>query len=314
MRTVCCGFDEAGYGPMLGPLCVAAAAFRVAEPATDLWESLNTAVCRTPRDAARRIAFADSKKLKRPNSSKTVHPLEHLERGVLSVLQGDLTTDADLYTRLGVRLPETPCYSGDDIALPLGTDAASLRIDANRLATAMQDAGVELVGVRCVAIWEPAFNDVVRSAGSKARATATALVPLMRWAAKHAAEQQDALELVCDRQSGRTDYAPLLAECFPSAEFVRTHADDRSIGYRSRAGNTAAFQTEAEDACLPVALASMTAKLVRELAMMRFNRYWSARLPELKPTAGYVQDARRWLRDAAPVLTDADRASIVRIA
>lgn len=72
------------------------------------------------------------------------------------------------------------------------------------------------------------------------------------------------------------------------------------------------FRSEAEEAHLPVALASMTAKLVRELAMGRFNRYWSGRMPELKPTAGYVKDARRWLDDLDGVLCGDEREVIIR--
>ena len=72
------------------------------------------------------------------------------------------------------------------------------------------------------------------------------------------------------------------------------------------------FRPEAEEVHLPVALASMTAKLVRELTMARFNRYWSSRMPGLKPTAGYVQDARRWLVDVEGVLCDDEREAMVR--
>jgi hypothetical protein len=56
----------------------------------------------------------------------------------------------------------------------------------------------------------------------------------------------------------------------------------------------------------------MMAKLVRELMMARFNRYWCGFIPELKPTAGYNQDARRWLRDAAGVLTNEHRRVLIR--
>jgi hypothetical protein len=69
---------------------------------------------------------------------------------------------------------------------------------------------------------------------------------------------------------------------------------------------------EAESHHMPVALASMSAKLVRETLMGRFNRYWNARLPELKPTAGYRQDGWRWLNDAAAVLTGAEREGMIR--
>jgi hypothetical protein len=74
------------------------------------------------------------------------------------------------------------------------------------------------------------------------------------------------------------------------------------------------FRPEAEDAHLPVALASMTAKLVRELAMARFNRYWCLRMPELKPTAGYTLDARRWLEEANGVVREEEREVMVRMA
>jgi hypothetical protein len=38
----------------------------------------------------------------------------------------------------------------------------------------------------------------------------------------------------------------------------------------------------------------MISKYVRELAMLRFNRFWSARVPDLRPTQGYPVDARRF--------------------
>ena len=58
---------------------------------------------------------------------------------------------------------------------------------------------------------------------------------------------------------------------------------------------------------MPVALASMTAKYVRELAMAAFNAHWTTLAPELRPTAGYPLDARRWRGDAAAAL---DRCGI----
>ena len=58
----------------------------------------------------------------------------------------------------------------------------------------------------------------------------------------------------------------------------------------------------------------MTAKYVRELVMGRFNRYWNNLMPELKPTAGYREDGARWLRDAGPIVSPQDRATMCRIA
>ncbi len=65
---------------------------------------------------------------------------------------------------------------------------------------------------------------------------------------------------------------------------------------------TGSFGQHAEDAHLPVALASMIAKYVRDLMMLRMNRFFGSRMPELKPTAGYVTDARRYLDQIGPLM------------
>ena len=44
----------------------------------------------------------------------------------------------------------------------------------------------------------------------------------------------------------------------------------------------------------------MAAKLTRELHMRRMNDFFARHVPELKPTAGYVQDGRRWMEQVAP--------------
>ncbi len=69
------GIDEAGYGPMFGPLCVAGATFILkdhdpAAGAPNMWRLLNRAVCRSPRDKRNRIAINDSKKLKGANDKR----------------------------------------------------------------------------------------------------------------------------------------------------------------------------------------------------------------------------------------------------
>ena len=53
------------------------------------------------------------------------------------------------------------------------------------------------------------------------------------------------------------------------------------------------FRTKAEQH-LPVALASMVAKYVREVSMELFNQYWCEHVPGLKPTKGYPVDANRF--------------------
>ena len=322
MALLYAGIDEAGYGPMLGPLCVGLAVFRVEEwtpgdPAPDLWDRLAPAVVRTPKEAAKGgVPVGDSKRLKLSNQSATRHPLTHLERGVLALLgarDGDPpVADADLFASLSCGLGDGPWYAGEPSPLPCAGTAGMLRIDAAQVRSAMAKAGVELVALRVLALDEPRFNAMLAETRSKAAVVEAGLEAHLRAARDAAAGSGDVLRVVADRQSGRTRYGGVLGRVFGAVEPEEESA--RASRYRVDGRHGVSLHSEAEDAHMPVALASMAAKLVRELAMARFNRYWAARVPELKPTAGYVQDARRWLGDVEGVISDAERASVVRLA
>ncbi len=322
MDLIYCGIDEAGYGPMLGPLCVGMATFRVRgwKPdghAPDLWKLLSKGVCRGGGDKRGRVAVADSKKLKLANNLKTKHPLTHLERGVLSMLsaRGEVCArDEALFATLGAEFEPHDWYGGGPVELPVSSTPEQVAIAGNVVARAMEQAGIELVALRCVSLCERGFNERVRGCGSKAAVTAAIVADLMletseRWG------NEGPVRLVCDRQSGRSDYSHIVAPAL-GEEFETLERSARASRYAARDGRDvgALFIPECEDHHMPVALASMTAKLVRELAMARFNRYWGGRAPELKPTAGYTTDARRWLRDAEGVVGGAERAEMVRIA
>jgi hypothetical protein len=57
------------------------------------------------------------------------------------------------------------------------------------------------------------------------------------------------------------------------------------------------FLVGADGLRLETALASMLAKYLREIAMGLFNAWWAARIPAIKPTAGYPQDASRFISE-----------------
>ncbi|MEL6497547.1 MAG: hypothetical protein AAFZ67_04275 [Planctomycetota bacterium] len=341
MGLIYAGIDEAGYGPMLGPLCVGLAVFRVEEHAAganapDLWEVLKAGVCRSLKelrtDSKHRVAIADSKALKLPNQSKTRHPLLHLERAALSLLAAsgvECADDTHLFAALGSVLPDEPWYRGEAAALPLATTAEDLKIATNVLRSCMKGAGVELVELRCAVVGETAFNATIREAGSKAEVVARAVASHVglireRWGGDRLADG-DEIRIACDRLGGRATYTDPLSRALPGVPITAIAESPEISGYHlgpvDGSGSSpvrALFMTESETHHLPVAVASIAAKLVRELAMRRLNRYFGERLsrelPELKPTAGYVQDARRWLGDVGPHIDAETRDRLVRLA
>jgi hypothetical protein len=111
--------------------------------------------------------------------------------------------------------------------------------------------------------------------------------------------------VLVDRQGGRIQYLRPLQLSFPDAQ-VRILAEDAALcRYELARGNrrlTVSFAPEADGRHLPVALASMVAKYVRELLMTRLNRWFRDQMPELRPTAGYYGDGRRFLDDVRPVI------------
>ncbi|MCG3124453.1 MAG: hypothetical protein GIKADHBN_02917 [Phycisphaerales bacterium] len=299
------------------------------------------------------IAIADSKVLKRPNDATAIHPLAHLERGVFAALacspSGWLMSggpgpcdDAALLSMLlpPVENPPPVCtgpapsvpdirwctaaehwYVTDPTPLPVASTPDHLRIAANMMQRGLRNANASVVDMRCRVIAESEFNGIVRRTRNKADVTLMAVGEhLRRIVGLAAAFPGDTVHIVCDRLGGREHYADVIESLIPGSRTLEAEESiDRSCYWVDHQGRRigVGFQVEAERSHMPVALASMVAKLMRELAMARFNRYWSRRALdlcglEIKPTAGYSTDARRWLTDAAAFLEDMDRSAMVR--
>lgn len=329
MALIYAGIDEAGYGPRLGPLCVAMSVFRVhdwavGEPAPDLWTLLARAIANTRgRDARGRIPIADSKALKLANSCATRHPLTHLERGVLAfhgAIEGNLIRDDDaLFAALGVGLHDRPVgssdgsypwYAHDRTTLPMGNDPESLRLDAAMLRSSFHDAGVEILELRCACVCEREFNEALRVAG-KGGIVLGCVERHIAHAGAVARLHAEPLRVVCDRLGGRIRCGAMVSRALAS-DVTILEESERCSRYEIGDRVGVQFLPGGESRHMPIALASMIAKFVRELAMIRFNRYWSARCPEVKPTAGYWQDANRWLHDMRDALDAGERDALVR--
>lgn len=320
------GIDEAGYGPRLGPLCVALTLFEapIASPTAasddvNLWALLRAAVCRDHVSARKgKIAVADSKRLKGVGGAK-VDPLFHLERGVLafeSLARHDPSpsSESELLHRLGVKSHSASNWYEGDRPLPRVLTSEQMSIVRSQLAGACDEARVRPMLVRCAAMDESTFNERYAQLGNKASVSFGIVGGMLRRLKDTHAEPGPPLFVTVDRQGGRAYYRALLESALESTVEPVEESETRSA-YEVVGGRRpmrVEFRVEAESTSLPVALASMTAKYVREILMNRFNHYWCARIEGLRPTAGYGTDAGRWLTDVRGRIPTREVEALIR--
>ncbi len=306
------GTDEAGYGPNLGPLVISATVWETPDGVgnEDLFSHVSQVIaCRLDgisSAAGPWVAMADSKRLYTPGKG-----LRHLERGLwaaLGLLRCRPRTWRDVWQALApdalAAMPLIPWHADYDSSAPLDYRDEELEPLVEMLGRGLAAAGVRLAAVESRAIFPAEFNELVERHGSKGTALSHQTLAL-------AARMIDPLPagpiaLVCDKHGGRNCYGPLLAAHFPEwLVEVRSEGRQRSL-YRFGPPERrveVCFRTKGES-CLAVALASMASKYLRELAMRAMNDYWCRRVPGLRPTAGYPQDARRFRTDIAAAQTE----------
>ncbi len=300
------GTDEAGYGPRLGPLVISAAVFWVDawDDGADLYRRLKGVVSKEPprRAAHRRVAFADSKALYSPTTG-----LACLERGVLAALGLVRRCPADwldIWRMLDPgaieRLATMPWHVDYDLQLPVAVEAGDLAQLVPALASGLEQAGVRLVTLASRAVFPDEFNRANDRWGNKSETLSKTTLGLL--ADVLADCQGEPVRVVCDKHGGRNFYGRLLQEQFPDPwiEVLRESAGESVYRWGSGDRRVEAIFRAGGEAFLPAALASMTSKYLRELAMRAFNEFWCGRVNGLRPTAGYPTDADRFRTAVGP--------------
>ncbi len=303
------GIDEAGYGPLLGPLVVGATVWRVHPDAltADHWQRLSGAICRKPGRHEWRLPVNDSKQV---HDTKCIAPLERtvlafarcagLDTARLDLLLSGLCGDNGLH-------PDGPPWYRDlTHRLPLDPLRSACDAIAQRLRRCMDEAGLYCCALLAEVVPEDAFNRRVNQTRNKAVLLLERVLRLIHRATLCGGDQDIIIHV--DRLGGRVDYEPPLLEAFPQRHLHIQAVAETCSRYRLASQQDdwiIDFTVDGDQQHMSVALASMVAKYTREALMQRFNAFWRGLLPGLAPTAGYYGDARRFLRDIDPVLAQA---------
>lgn len=299
--AVLAGIDEAGFGPILGPLVVSSSALEIPRCllSADLWQVLKKSVSSSRKRLGGRLLITDSKKAHNKSLG-----IRHLQRTVLACLKclgQEPSTFAELTTHLCPncleRLSEYAWYSnvGDQ---EISADRADLNIASAVLADEMALQGIKLLELESRCLDVGCYNRMVGSVKNKASVLFTVTSQLIMSAFDDFAGQD--LHVIVDRQGGRVRYRRNLQRMFPDMELRIVREDPRSSSYELRADGRSMrlhFVVDADEKFLPVSLASMVSKYLRELLMSSINRYFTGFCADLKPTAGYWRDGLRFIND-----------------
>lgn len=313
--NVLAGVDEAGLGPLLGPLTIGWSALRVPELGADLWELLDVGVTRDPKADATHVVVDDSKRV----FTRNARGRKRLETTALAFLA---QLDADCVPPSACAwlfreplapprelLERHPWYAALPERLPVHQEAGALELRADRLRRTLEAAGVELAGagVRLVPAGE--LNDSFDETRSKSATLYDKTADVLRHLWTQYAEE--GVRVVCDQHGARRNYGRALADTFPEAEVRLVKEEGEWKRYelrgRRRPGGSEPLMLvdvtpKADLKSFPTALASCLAKYARETCMAGFNSWFGERQPGLAPTAGYTADGRRWVKDAMPAI------------
>jgi hypothetical protein len=306
------GIDEAGYGPLLGPLVIGATLWQVPpeQVNADWWDSLTDCLCRAGGRGEARLPVGDSKQ-----TFDRKRGLWTLERTVLAFAQAAglrPRTVGELLAKLGYEarpaVAAFPWYRDLSAHLPVDGGRSVFEGAAGRLEASMAASGIHCCGLSAEVVTEDVFNRRIAQTRNKATLPLEAVLRRICWAAQGCRGQD--LHVLVDRLGGRTDYRRLLMQAFPTRHLHVLEVSDECSRYRLGDQDSdwyVQFAVAGDQRYLPVALASMLAKYLRELLMERFNAYWRGLSPDLRPTAGYYRDAQRFLADIQPLVA---RASV----
>jgi hypothetical protein len=306
------GIDEAGYGPNLGPMVMTAVVAESTEAwredtadvrTLDFWGGLAETVDRAGGDPDR-LWVDDSKAIYQGGTGRN-----RLETACMAVVQatgralpGCLRTLIEVLgagTLADVELTGWIEVGEEHLAWPLCVPREAL--DALLHSTPL-NAGKRvwrIAAVACVVIGPSRFNRGLAEHDSKAAVHFSAFDVLLQQVWNRAADGRRTF-VCCDKHGGRHYYLPPLSQAFPGAWIDRGPEGPDLSRYTIRDGERRlelSLAPRADQTDGLVALASIVSKTVRELWMDVFNAYWRRRIPELRPTAGYPNDARRFRRE-----------------
>ncbi len=299
------GIDEAGLGPKLGPLVVSATAFNLPlhtpdKPVPSLWEVFAQSCTHKRQAKDSRLLVADSKIA---YSATGLEGLKHTVAAFCRELRPE-PLPTSLYSLLTLlqaekdieTIAESPWFK-NDLNYEINDDRLNFNsspiIDINNKEARFCHCHTCILSAKML-------NRLFTQELNKSEVTLLQIGKLIQNIIT--TFNNHAIMIKIDKQGGRDYYAPFLSQLLDGAWIETIREGAASSLYKISDKITVEFLPKADQNEFSVALASIFSKFLREIFMDSFNTYFSQLLPNLRATAGYPQDAKRFYQDITGLL------------
>jgi ribonuclease HII len=286
------GVDENGLGPRLGPLVATSVCLEVGEYDRTRLQRVAT-----------RVGIGDSKQT---SAFGQMRAAEGLALAVLEALHDRIPCNVDELlhcleldgpAELRASCPRRShdqCWS-QDVALP--AFEGEIREGRAQLAR-LRKHGVSLRGARSVVTCAGRMNAQLQRLGSR---TSVDLAMFERLVLTAAQEQTGPITAILGMVGGIRDYERYFS-LLTSDRISEPLRTKQAVSYQVAGVGSMSFEIDADARHLPVALASMIGKYVRELCMERQNRFYVQHQQDLPRPSGYHDPVtRRFVEQSRPL-------------
>ena len=271
------GVDENGLGPLLGPLVTTGITLKVARYQPERHGHIG-----------RELGIDDSKATAGFGQMRVAEGLAlavferlwgHTPRDVDALFEGLLLDRPAVLRGHCPKRSQAQCWSVQPELPCLGGDVA----EGRSILSGLEARGVRLVHARSALACTGTLNRLLRAGQSRVEVDLELMERLVIDARQQAGED---LRAICGMVGGIRSYR----------EKMRHLTSERVTPRRAQGGTLAfdvvgighlRFEIDADARHLPVALASMLGKYVRELWMERQNRFYRGHEPSLEEVSGY---------------------------
>ncbi len=311
------GIDEAGYGPLLGPLVITGISMKIPDEieGLSLWELFSNATAKNTKKTDGKFVITDSKKLFRRNGkTKCIRELERSALGSAVLLKRKESDSEKIFPENLNELMniisleptahlDSDWYSHRNLKLPVEVDKQGLMLSAKIFERELNTLSAELTGVYTIPLIEKRYNRFAKTIRNKSQILFSQTARIIARIINKTNEKK--IKIFIDKQGARNSYVNNLLKIFENWQLVVIKESDEQSTYRLEQQNKKVkicFTRNGEQYNMLTAWASIVSKYVRELFMIQFNKYWLEIDKTLKPTAGYWKDGQRFVNDIAPLM------------